>query len=122
MLISTFVPFESDLNKLVLDYLIIEGYRDAALSFAQELQDPDQQPIVGADDGQTRPTTSSSLFPGGDLFDFDSIHERMLIREAVESGRVDQAVRRVNELDSEVSVIFLFTLGHFKLRWRIRGD
>jgi len=30
----------------------------------------------------------------------------MLIREAVEAGRVDEAVRRVNELDSEVSIVF----------------
>lgn len=30
----------------------------------------------------------------------------MLIREAIESGRVEEAVRRVNELDSEVSLPF----------------
>lgn len=28
----------------------------------------------------------------------------MLIRESIEAGRIDEAVRRVNELDSEVSV------------------
>ncbi len=31
----------------------------------------------------------------------------MRIREAVESGRVEEGVRRVNELDSEVCVSFL---------------
>ncbi len=31
----------------------------------------------------------------------------MLIREAIESGRVEEAVRRVNELDSEVCTVFL---------------
>ena len=31
------------------------------------------------------------------------IQERMEIREAVEEGRVEEAVRRVNELDPEVS-------------------
>jgi hypothetical protein len=40
----------------------------------------------------------------------------MLIREAIESGRVEEAVRRVNELDSEVSFgvpPFISFLGSF---------
>lgn len=39
--------------------------------------------------------------------DQDAIQERMEIRQAVEDGRVEEAVRRVNELDPEVSVFVL---------------
>lgn len=67
----------SDLNALVLDYLLVEGFSDAALSFAKETGQP-------AD------------------IDQSMIQERMEIREAVEDGRVEEAVRRVNELDPEV--------------------
>lgn len=31
--------------------------------------------------------------------------ERMLIRQAVEAGRIDEAIRRTNELDPEVSLL-----------------
>ena len=90
----------SDLDRLVLDWLIIEGYRDAAVSFAAELEAEDTQHHSMAEAPEARPARWSSKI------DFDSIHERMLIREAVEAGRVDEAVRRVNELDSEVSILF----------------
>lgn len=70
-----------DLNRVVLDYLIIEGYCDAATEFAKE---------AGIDIN----------------VDYQSIEERMLIRQAVEAGRVDEAVRRVNELEPEVSIFF----------------
>lgn len=63
----------------MLDYLILEGYRDAAIQFASE----------------------TGLNP---QVDYEAIQERMLIREAVECGRVEEAVRRVNEMDPEVSV------------------
>lgn len=86
----------SDLNKLVLDWLIIEGYRDAAVSFASELE-------LDAQASQPSTSISESISNPGKI-DFDSIHERMLIRESIEAGRIDEAVRRVNELDSEVSV------------------
>lgn len=90
--------FKSDLNRLVFDYLVIEGYQEAAESFAREIE-LDQDDI-----------DSPSLSNNSDAFykvDYESIHERMLIREAVEAGRVEEAVRRVNELDSEVSVLSL---------------
>jgi hypothetical protein len=67
----------SDLNALVLDYLLVEGFSDAAISFAKE--------------------TGLSV----DI-DSQAIQQRMIIKEAVEDGRVEDAVRRVNELDPEV--------------------
>lgn len=72
----------SDLNQIVLDYLVVEGYRDAAIEFAEE--------------------AGLAL-----RVDVEGIQERMLIREALEAGRVDEAIRRVNELDSEVSLAVL---------------
>lgn len=68
---------DSDLNALVFDFLVVEGYSDAAVEFAREAG------------------ISSTI-------DQDMIQERMEIRQAVEDGRVDEAVRRVNELDPEV--------------------
>jgi hypothetical protein len=74
----------SDLNALVLDYLLVEGFSDAAISFAKE--------------------TGLSV----DI-DSQAIQQRMIIKEAVEDGRVEDAVRRVNELDPEVRLLALYS-------------
>nr|ODO02669.1 hypothetical protein L204_01408 [Cryptococcus depauperatus CBS 7855] len=66
-----------DLNSLVLDYLLVEGFSDAAIEFARETGIP-------AD------------------IDHEKISERMEIRQAVEEGRVEEAISRVNELDPEI--------------------
>jgi len=58
---------------------MIEGFSDAALEFARETGLP------------------ADIDPA-------AIQERMEIRDAVEEGRVEEAVRRVNELDPEVSL------------------
>lgn len=70
-------PSKQDLNALVLEYLLIEGFSEAAVEFARETGLPHD-------------------------IDHAMIHERMEIREAVEDGRVEEAVRRVNELDPEI--------------------
>lgn len=72
----------SDLNRLVMDYLVIEGYKDAADSFSME----------------------SGLKP---FVDSDSILNRMIIRGAIQRGDVDDAIGRVNELDPEVRFDFI---------------
>jgi len=61
-----------------MDYLLIEGYKSAAQSFANE----------------------ASLTPAIDL---ESIENRMVIRGAVQRGDIETAVGWVNELDPEVS-------------------
>jgi molybdopterin-guanine dinucleotide biosynthesis protein len=68
----------SDLNRLVLDYLVIEGYKSAAEEFCQE----------------------ANLTPP---VDFESIETRMDIREALQRGDVEDAITRVNDLNPEVS-------------------
>ncbi|KAJ3119168.1 Glucose-induced degradation complex subunit [Physocladia obscura] len=67
----------SDINKLIMNYLVIEGYKDAVEKFASE----------------------SGIPPNVDL---ESIDERMKIRTAVQEGRIDEAIGRVNDLDPEI--------------------
>ncbi|ORX35454.1 CTLH/CRA C-terminal to lish motif domain-domain-containing protein [Kockovaella imperatae] len=71
------VVSKSDLNALLFDYLVVEGFSDAAVEFARETGLPHD-------------------------VDHAMIRERMEIREAVQDGRVEEAVRRVNELDPEI--------------------
>ncbi|KXS20045.1 hypothetical protein M427DRAFT_52312 [Gonapodya prolifera JEL478] len=68
---------KQDLNKLVMNYLIIEGYKDAAEKFGQE----------------------ANLQPAVELA---SIEDRMTIRNAVQRGSIDEAIERVNDLDPEI--------------------
>eukprot|EP00004_Rigifila_ramosa_P001855 TRINITY_DN11853_c0_g1_i1.p1 TRINITY_DN11853_c0_g1~~TRINITY_DN11853_c0_g1_i1.p1 ORF type:complete len:222 (-),score=59.51 TRINITY_DN11853_c0_g1_i1:23-616(-) len=65
------------MNQLVMNYLVIEGYKDAAECFRQE---------TGTDPG----------------IDLSSISDRMEIRSALQSGDVDTAVSKVNDLDPEI--------------------
>lgn len=68
---------DRDLNQLVMNYLVVEGYKDAAEQFSSE----------------------SGLAPTVDL---QSIQERMDIRHAIQSGDVDTAIDLVNDLNPEV--------------------
>ncbi len=60
---------------------MIEGYKDAAEQFALE----------------------SGLKPSIDLA---SIEDRMVIRNSVQSGNIDEAIERVNDLDPEARGAF----------------
>ncbi|KAF9244616.1 CTLH/CRA C-terminal to lish motif domain-containing protein [Melanogaster broomeanus] len=68
---------KDDLNRLVMDYLVIEGYKSAAEEFSDEA-------------GITPPV------------DFESIESRMVIREALQRGDVEEAITRVNDLNPEI--------------------
>jgi len=72
------VFFVRDLNRLVMDYLVIEGYKSAAEEFSLE---SGVQPAV----------------------DFASIESRRNIREALNRGDVQEAITRVNDLNPEVN-------------------
>ena len=67
-----------DMNRLIMNYLVIEGYKDAAEHFAAE----------------------TGVRPPGDLA---LIQDRMEIRRAIQNGRVVEAIEMVNELNPEVS-------------------
>lgn len=66
-----------DLNRLVMDYLVIEGYKDSAQNFARE----------------------SGLAP---TIDLESIEYRMGIKKAIQRGDVDEAISKVNDLNPEI--------------------
>ncbi|EJD03988.1 uncharacterized protein FOMMEDRAFT_146087 [Fomitiporia mediterranea MF3/22] len=66
-----------DLNRLVMDYLVVEGYKSAAEEFSKEAE-------VSPD------------------VDFRTIEDRTVIREALQRGDVEEAIMRVNELDPEI--------------------
>jgi len=66
-----------DLNRLIMDYLVIQGYKSAAEEFSQEA-------------GLSSPV------------DFESIESRMNIREALQRGDVEDAIMRVNDLNPEI--------------------
>ncbi|PCH33873.1 lish motif-containing protein [Wolfiporia cocos MD-104 SS10] len=68
---------KQDLNRLVMDYLVIEGYKTAAEEFSRET-------------GMDAPV------------DFESIESRMNIREALQRGDVGDAITRVNDLNPEI--------------------
>ena len=72
----------SDLNRLVMDYLVIEGFKSAAEEFGREA-------------GLAAPV------------DLESIESRMNIREALQRGDVSEAIARVNDLNPEVCTHFL---------------
>ncbi|XP_064392134.1 glucose-induced degradation protein 8 homolog [Halichondria panicea] len=67
----------ADLNKLVMEYLVKEGFKDAVLSFEGE----------------------SGIDPGVDMKILD---EQIKIRAAVESGSIQDAVELVNDVDPEI--------------------
>ncbi|KAK9432868.1 CTLH/CRA C-terminal to lish motif domain-containing protein [Lipomyces doorenjongii] len=68
---------KANLNALVMNYLIIEGYQSAALKFAQEAN------------------ISSSVA-------LDSIDDRMQIRAAIHAGAIQEAIERINDLNPEL--------------------
>lgn len=77
----------SDINSVIMDYLVSEGYPGAAEKFAQE----------------------TNLFQG-DAFDLGSIRERVQIRNAILAGRIEDAVELLNDINIKVclSPVYLF--------------
>lgn len=61
-----------------MNYLIIEGYKDAAEKFSQE----------------------SGAKPPVNL---ESIQDRMIVRTAIQRGNIEEAIERVNDLNPEVT-------------------
>eukprot|EP01095_Lingulamoeba_sp_RSL-Kostka_P005157 TRINITY_DN164_c0_g2_i3.p1 TRINITY_DN164_c0_g2~~TRINITY_DN164_c0_g2_i3.p1 ORF type:complete len:222 (-),score=67.26 TRINITY_DN164_c0_g2_i3:463-1128(-) len=68
---------KQDLNKIVMNYLIVEGYKEAAEAFVEE----------------------SNTEPNCDL---DDISERMKIRNAIQQGNIEEGIEYINDLDPEI--------------------
>lgn len=69
--------FDSDINYLVMDYLVTNGYPAAAKRFAVE----------------------ANIQPKADI---ESIQERVEIRGAIHSGDIQTAIEKINELSPQV--------------------
>ncbi|KAI9045043.1 uncharacterized protein KD926_010366 [Aspergillus affinis] len=70
-------PSKTDINDLVMDYLITNGYPAAAKKFAVE--------------ANIQPKT-----------DVESIQERVAIRTAIHSGNIQSAIEKINELNPQI--------------------
>jgi hypothetical protein len=75
----------SDINWVIMDYLVSEGYPGAAEKFAQE----------------------TNLCQPADI---EHIRQRVKVRNAIHAGRVDEAIGLINELDPEVSAAIPFVI------------
>ncbi|GFZ06243.1 LisH and RanBPM domains containing protein [Actinidia rufa] len=67
---------KEDTNKLVMNFLVTEGYVDAAEKFRME--------------------------SGTDHIDIATITNRMAVKRAVQSGNVEDAIEKVNDLNPEI--------------------
>ena len=69
--------WDSRINALVMDYLVSEGYPEAAQNFAKE----------------------ANIQPTSDL---DSIQQRVEIRNLIYSGDIQTAIEKINEINPQV--------------------
>ncbi|KAM0072602.1 putative transcription factor interactor and regulator LisH family [Helianthus debilis subsp. tardiflorus] len=67
---------KEDMNKLVMNFLVTEGYVDAAEKFRME--------------------------SGTEHIDLATITDRMAVKKAVQSGNVEDAIEKVNDLNPEI--------------------
>jgi len=70
-------PSKSDINFVIMDYLINEGYPSAAQKFAKE----------------------ANIQPSADA---EAIQQRVGIRNAIHAGDIQLAIERINELNPQV--------------------
>ncbi|ANB13078.1 Tna1p [Sugiyamaella lignohabitans] len=71
---------KSDLNYMILNYLVVEGYQSAAMKFAQEA-------------GLL--SSNQSILNG-------SIKDRMTIKSLIHSGKIQDAIEKINDTDPEL--------------------
>ncbi|KAL2817375.1 CTLH/CRA C-terminal to lish motif domain-containing protein [Aspergillus granulosus] len=69
-------PSKTDMNRLVMNYLVTNGYPDAAENFAREANIP--------------------------TVDTKAIQERVDIRTAIYSGDIQSAIEKINELNPQI--------------------
>ena len=75
---SQIIPNKEDMDKLVMNFLVLEGYKEGAMKFQQESG-------IKAD------------------IDHGQIDARIEIRKLITDGRIEEAIREINELNPEVS-------------------
>ena len=68
---------KADLNSLIMNYLIIEGYQSAAQRFSQE----------------------ADINPN---FDLNALSDRMVIKSLIHDGDIQAAIEKINDYDPEL--------------------
>ena len=71
--------FYSDLNAIIMNYLISEGYPSAAQKFAHE----------------------ANIAP---MHDVNTVEERVAIRVAIHGGDIQTALEKINEINPQVRI------------------
>jgi hypothetical protein len=71
-----------ELNKLIMNYLILEGHKEGALTFQRESG-------VQADE-----------------MDLDLIDARVMVKSLINQGEIESAIRAINDLNPEVSSFY----------------
>jgi glucose-induced degradation protein 8 len=71
-----------DIDRLILNYLVIEGFKEAAEEFIRE---------SGLDE-----------FEEVKRLDLDSIEYRLNVRQAIQSGKIDTAITELNNYDPDI--------------------
>ncbi|KAH8301025.1 hypothetical protein KR044_011734 [Drosophila immigrans] len=83
-------PFkQADMNRLIMNYLVTEGFKEAAEKFQHEAE----------------------LEPSVEL---SSLDDRILIREAVQAGRIEEATHLVNQLHPDLLASELYLFFHLQ--------
>jgi hypothetical protein len=80
------VELASDINYIIMDYLVSEGYPSAAKRFSIE----------------------AGIQPREDIA---SITERVEIRNAIHQGNIQRAIEKINDLGYQVSLLSQYSLG-----------
>ena len=74
---SQIIPNKEDMDKLVMNFLVLEGYKEGAIKFQQESG-------IKAD------------------IDHGQIDARIEIRKLITDGNIEEAIKEINELNPEV--------------------
>jgi hypothetical protein len=80
---------KQDMNQLVMDFLVQEGYKEGALQFQKEAG------ITG------KYTFHANKHCAADI-DFGLIDSRNEVRVLIEAGKVEEATRKINEINPEL--------------------
>lgn len=85
----------SEINSLILDYLTMEGYPNAASRFSKEANIQPQQNLM-------------------------AVRARQEIQTSIHGGNIDAAIETLNELDPEVCALLLYHIQYIRTLYMIR--
>lgn len=87
-----------EIDKLLLNYMVIEGYKQAAEKLIEE-SNLQQTVATGSSSSATGSSQMSGIPTSAEL---SRIEDRMQIRSLVQMGKIEDAVEMVNDFDPEI--------------------